>query len=290
MGGCSCVLKKGEQEVKNIQPGSVPQNSNNKHKFYLNLIDLSPIKEPIVLSSSSSNRKSSFNIKSDNKTENYQQKGTVSTKNNTTKNSTSNKTGKRTFSFFSAESNNDNYKSKIQNVVEDINYVRTNPKGLILKIKELIPKIQKEEDKVFLRINNKINIKLSKGESSFEECLNYLQTQKSLNTLIFKEELSLEFPEYNPDQCDKKNYLTEALNKKNTQVNKIGLKIINFHYDLSLLEPELSVLMQIIDDTNFIHQRRKNIFNSEAKYIGVNIGKKTEEVYCYYIIIAKDAL
>ena len=51
---------------------------------------------------------------------------------------------------------------------------------------------------------------------------------------------------------------------------------------------ELSVLLQIIDDTNSQFQRRKNIFMKDGKYIGINIGKVNESLYCYFLVFGKD--
>ncbi len=51
---------------------------------------------------------------------------------------------------------------------------------------------------------------------------------------------------------------------------------------------ELSVLLQIIDDTNSQFQRRKNIFLKDAKYIGINVGRINESLFCYFLIFAKD--
>lgn len=205
-------------------------------------------------------------------------KNSTSTKNNT------NKPEQKTLSFFSTSST-DNYKGKI---VGEINYSRTNPQSLIPKIQELITKIENYKGKLHLNLNHKIKIKLKQGKTIFQDCINFLSKQKILQPLIFKEELCLDFPFENPSICDNEAYLTNIIRKKSQELGKIGIEMINFHYDLFILEPEISVLMQIIDDTNSKFQRRTNIFNPNAKYIGVNIGKKAHDVYCFYITFAKD--
>ena len=50
----------------------------------------------------------------------------------------------------------------------------------------------------------------------------------------------------------------------------------------------LSVLLQIVDDTNFMFHRRNNILNKNSKYIGINIGKIENGLYCYYLLFGKD--
>ena len=51
---------------------------------------------------------------------------------------------------------------------------------------------------------------------------------------------------------------------------------------------ELSIILQIFYDTNSIFQRRNNIFNKSSQYIGINIGKIDNGLYCYYLLFGKD--
>jgi hypothetical protein len=37
-------------------------------------------------------------------------------------------------------------------------------------------------------------------------------------------------------------------------------------------------------------QRRKNIFNKNNKYIGLNIGKIEGGLFCYYLLFGKDKI
>ena len=51
---------------------------------------------------------------------------------------------------------------------------------------------------------------------------------------------------------------------------------------------ELSTLLQVVDDTNFMNQRRNNIFSKSSKYIGINVGKMNNGLYCFYLLFGKD--
>ena len=59
-------------------------------------------------------------------------------------------------------------------------------------------------------------------------------------------------------------------------------------YDIMNSNVELSVLLQIIDDTNSQFQRRNNIFDKTIKYIGINVGRVNESLFCYYLLFGKD--
>ena len=48
-----------------------------------------------------------------------------------------------------------------------------------------------------------------------------------------------------------------------------------------------STTIQIIDDTNSNYQRRKNIFNPKARYIGITEGNLWDYMKCYYLLFAE---
>ena len=85
-------------------------------------------------------------------------------------------------------------------------------------------------------------------------------------------------------------YLTDTLKKLKNELILKNIDIINFHYDIMNSNIELSVLLQIVDDTNSMFQRRKNIFNKNHKYIGLNIGKIEGGLFCYYLLFGKDKI
>ena len=173
-------------------------------------------------------------------------------------------------------------------LLKELNNARTEPQKFIPKIKKLMENIHHTSNGLCLKVDHKINIKLLSGRRAFLSCLHFLEKQKVLQPLFLKEEIALEFPYDNPEICDDPNYLTQILDKKKMELKNDDLKIVNFHYDLIIPNPELSVLMQLVDDTNSKYQRRLNIFNEEAKYIGISIGKKANGVICFYLLFAND--
>ncbi len=175
-----------------------------------------------------------------------------------------------------------------QRLLKEINNARENPKSFIPKIKNLMNSIIVKSDSIYLKVDFKTNIKLLTGKKAFENCLRFLGKQEPLHPLFLKDELTFDFSFDSPIDCDNQVFLTSVLTKKNQEIKKEDMEIVNFHYDITIPNPELSVLLQIIDDTNSKYQRRQNIFNESASYIGISIGKKAEGVICFYLLFARD--
>ena len=170
----------------------------------------------------------------------------------------------------------------------EINKARTNPKKIIEHLLKYKNNIHQVKNSFYLKADDKNNIRLYKGYKSFEDCESFLNNQMSLEPLKINNELNLPFPHMQKSFCDKEHYLTKELTKKAIEVEKSQLSIINFHYDISIGNPELSVLLQIVDDTNSRMQRRKNIFNEKCKYIGITVGQLKEGLFCFYFVFGKD--
>ena len=64
--------------------------------------------------------------------------------------------------------------------------------------------------------------------------------------------------------------------------------MVNFHYDIMIPNPELSVMLQVVDDTNSSYQRRNNIFNEDVQYVGISLGKIHNDLLCFYFVFGKD--
>ena len=93
------------------------------------------------------------------------------------------------------------------------------------------------------------------------------------------------------EECTNQFYLNKTLKTINENLEKnYNITIINFHYDIMTSNTELSVVLQIVDDTNSNFHRRNNIFRKEGKYIGINVAKISEELFCYYLLFGKDKL
>ena len=184
---------------------------------------------------------------------------------------------------------------RIQMIIE-INNIRNNPQSLIPKIEKYKSKISNYGNQIFIIIDRENKLKLSKGKIIFESCKSYLEKKKSVCSLYLKNELTFPFPENGEnsemklEDCISEKYLTPTLIKIKNNILKYNIEINNFHYDIMNSNIELSVLLQIVDDTNSMFQRRKNIFNKNNKYIGLNIGKIEGGLFCYYLLFGKDKI
>jgi len=184
--------------------------------------------------------------------------------------------------------NNINYTNKYSNLMlNEINFARTNPIKYISKIEKYKKNIINRNGQFFLQIENNISLLLNKGIESFNNCIEFLKKQEKLKLepLIMKEELIVPFPNNSPQICVTRDYLQNILLYKNAEIST-KYKIIDFHYDLSIPNVEISTLMQIIDDTNKNYQRRKNIFNQKAKYIGISCGSY-QGIFCFYLMFSE---
>ena len=171
----------------------------------------------------------------------------------------------------------------------EINLVRIKPENMINKIEKYMNNISKTENgNFYIKADEINNINLHKGKIIFEECKNYLKNKLPLNKLILKNELTFPFPENYSDvtQCVEEKYLTSTIKK--IKENLKDFEIMNFHYDIMNFNTELSVVLQIVDDTNSMFQRRNNLLNKNYKYIGINVGKLNDGIFLYYFLFAND--
>ena len=193
-------------------------------------------------------------------------------------------------------SNNNEKLSYLENMREEmfneINLIRNNPEIVIEKINKYLPFIISIDKEFFIQVDKNNKIKLKKGKITFEECKSYVSKKKSLQPLILKKELTFPFPgnfnENINDDFIKQNYLTSTLNQIKSNLNEKNIDLVNFHYDIMNSNIELSTLLQVVDDTNFMNQRRNNIFSKSSKYIGINVGKMNNGLYCFYLLFGKD--
>lgn len=177
-------------------------------------------------------------------------------------------------------------------MLREINLARTDPLLYIEKVKHLKDKIKQIQKKNFLSVDdsNNLSLKLNKGQECFDNCIAFLEEvakrKKKLSPLVMNENLKVPFPVQSPLLCVDKEYIKNIILFK-TGEQESKMNIIDFHYDVCFSDPELSTLMQIIDDTNSHFQRRKNIFNPKAKYIGISEGSIKPGLSCYYLMFAE---
>ena len=167
-------------------------------------------------------------------------------------------------------------------VFDLINKIRVNPpeysKIILDNIKNIIYETHlvkneetgEDEDKRLCIFKKKVKVTLNKGEQSFQEAAKILETTASLDKFIFKDKIVLPLPKTEE----------ELMNHKfiNNKANEIMKKTkINFYFQEYIKNPEVAVLMMIVDDNkNRNGTKRNNILNPELKFIGIDstfIGK-----------------
>ena len=181
----------------------------------------------------------------------------------------------------------------VDTMLKHINQARTNPLYYIDKIGQLKSKIfyNANTNKHYLQIDEQ-RFLLNKGIESFDNCISYLKLialKPQLKPLTMKDELKLPFPNHCSNICIENSFLRNLLLFKTVETQSL-FTIVDFHYDVCVCDSELSVIMQIVDDTDDNYQRRKNIFNANVQFIGISEGKIKENVCCYYLLFARSKM
>lgn len=170
-------------------------------------------------------------------------------------------------------------------MLNEINLARTNPKEYSIKINEVLDKIQYNNGKHILVYDDEIRIEVLRGKEHFISCIKYLKDicQKML-PLISVDELKIPFPENRSNLILCRDYISKEIEKKNKEI-KGKYTIIDFQYDICP-NPILSTLVQVVDDTSASLQRRKNILDKKAKYVGITSGVMKKDIFCFYLLFA----
>lgn len=167
-----------------------------------------------------------------------------------------------------------------QQVLTMINKVRENPPAYAQVVLDSIVNIQKEEKEgevktIFNANGSKVN--LNKGEEAFRQVANILMKTAPVDPLEFRDDLLTQLPE-DPLLWKNKNAIAEINAKKCLEVaNNYGA--VKFNMDLGVSDPELTVLLQLVDDSNFKGKRRDNILSPVNKYLGVSYAKQKKKFF-----------
>ena len=263
--GCQCSqsIKKEEKQNENILLNNIQNGMNIDEKPMTNIIKIRPFSK--FESFSNQNTK----VTSNSKNNNYELKN----------------------QFNNSFNNQQNILSF--QLLQQINIIRTNPLSYIDIINKYKDKIIQKNNKFYLNVKKCHNtlITLEKGEIAFNECIKKLYLQPSLEPIELNNKLKLDVNIPLNNENISIDYYTSLEFMKKIIENKLKLlddnfEIIGFHYDKSLNDPELSAVLQLIDDTGDDYSRRKNILNKKVKYVGISVVNLKENVYCYYLLFA----
>jgi hypothetical protein len=176
----------------------------------------------------------------------------------------------------------------IEEYLSLINGFRTNPASYVDKIKEHIAFIQpnadqKTKEKCPFVYNNPgfAKVALIQGEQAFRNTINTIQNMKPLLPVDFKQELQLPFGPDPKKWSDNKAW-QEVVNAQKQQFGN-SFTDLKFHYDTGIAIPEVSFILQLVDDSPFKGKRTANIMNPNTKYIGINFIKEEKNTCSTYL-------
>lgn len=169
-----------------------------------------------------------------------------------------------------------------------INKIRKNPKDYADVIEDSIKNIDQEKylknPKVSKLIyKGKINVALVRGEPAFREAAEELRNMEPVEPLKFRKANCLTLPDDIEDYDNSKYLIDKVKEKMKDNIH------INVFYKERVGDPEISVLLMIVDDRNKMDtgKKRKALLNSEFKYIGIT-SKYIDDVFISYYSFSKE--
>jgi hypothetical protein len=177
--------------------------------------------------------------------------------------------------------------SFVKEMLKEFNFVREDPQRYAEKLRSYMSyiKYNHKTNQTVFSIPKTIKINLSNGKEAFNSCINSLKGGRGVPSLEFRDDLSFPFPYEQLDQCTSKDYLTSTFLEMNMRL-KDKYSILGFHYDINVNDPEVSTLLQIVDDNNSNGQRRKQILDKDVRYVGINLGFLRDNIVCIYVVFA----
>jgi len=153
-------------------------------------------------------------------------------------------------------------------IFELINKIRQNPPGYskfvldnikyinIENKEEINQETEMKEIKQIFIFKKKVKIKLYKGEENFLETAKLLKNTSPMKPLNFNENIVVP--------------IFDNLENSINYNNIIKDKNINLFFKGNIKNPEIAVLLMIIDDNEFSEKKKRNaILNKEFKHIGI---------------------
>ena len=143
-----------------------------------------------------------------------------------------------------------------------INKIRTDPSkfaDVVISYEKFIK--EENEKKIF---DHKLKVSLNEGKKMFEDSAEFLRNLSPMPELLFKDEIVLECPE-EPNNIRDINYFKQKV------LEKIKQQKIEAYFKDSIKEPEISVLLMIVDDARKnAKKKREAVLNPKFKYIGIS--------------------
>lgn len=149
-----------------------------------------------------------------------------------------------------------------QRAFQLINQIRTNPKKYANTIIDNLKYIKLENEKFVFK--KKVKVLLTRGEDAFREAATILNNTQPMKELIKSEELKIPLP----------NSILEINNNSSFKQSVISIQQnnnINLYFRDHIKNPEIGVLLMIVDDTGKNFGKKRNaILNPNFKKIGID--------------------
>lgn len=175
-------------------------------------------------------------------------------------------------------------------LLNEINLIRNDPQVYANKVEHMMQFIQPNNELIFnpsaipfmFEYGDMKRIGLRTGEEGFVKCIEYLKSVKSLlPELKWNEEIRIDLSECDDFTSDSFQLIIEQ--KKEIIGNKHPLFSVNIDV---VPDPEISALLQLIDDTPFQGKRRDAILNPEFTYLAISQGKDKKKRLFTFISFA----
>ena len=166
----------------------------------------------------------------------------------------------------------DNYSRYL---LEQINKIRADPQSFIGVIEDSKGNIVRSKNGRLI-YNGKIKIALSKGESAFNEAIEFLKNANPMKKLEFSHIITPKLPSNEIEIRD-----NNDLGKKVDRMINNGIIIKSYWRDV-IKDPEISFLLMIVDDNGFKSgKKRRDIMNPNMRYIGITSTEINGYFVCY---------
>jgi hypothetical protein len=174
--------------------------------------------------------------------------------------------------------------------LKEINECRQNPASYAAKVESMIQFItptteNKEKSGGTFAKEGMPKVALTRGEPAFREFAAKLREMTPLSPLEAREDLKVPISE-DPKNWTEKTLISEAVNNQKQKIKDTSsYQTFNFHFDVGSSLPDVSFVLQLVDDTPFKGSRQRNILNKDFKYIGINTFK-VKAKNCGYFLFA----
>ena len=170
-----------------------------------------------------------------------------------------------------------------EKLLSEFNEIRTNPRQYIDKIDKHIHFIKTFKGKEIYDHRNEPKIALNRGKAAFLDCISFLQNFEVIHPLILSKDITIDLNEKeDKEKLLEKRFMNDTINNIKKKYN---LQQLNFHYDYGSSNPEISCVIQVVDDNMSNFYRRSNILNPRYNFVGITINQMKNKkfiVYCTF--------